>query len=151
MQNVKQQKPNKKSNQNKNSGPNLDLRGWKAISLGHASGISGSGHSLSPTALTTVFQNSGIGRAPLLVKSPPAMRETRVQSLGWKIPWRRELVPTPVFWPGEFPGLCSPWGCKELETTEWLSLSITSQFKKISEYQIQLLFMNSLFSNKLFN
>ena len=27
-------------------------------------------------------------------------------------PWRREQLPTPVFWPGEFHGLYSPWGCK---------------------------------------
>ena len=26
-----------------------------------------------------------------------------LQSLGWEgIPWRREKLPTPVFWPGEF-------------------------------------------------
>ena len=48
----------------------------------------------------------------------------RVQSLGWKIPWRREWLPTPVFWPGEFHGLCSPWGCQESDMTEWLSLSL---------------------------
>jgi len=35
-----------------------------------------------------------------------------------KIPWRRERLPTPVFWPGEFHGLYSPWGCKESEMTE---------------------------------
>ena len=35
-----------------------------------------------------------------------------------KIPWRRERLPTPVFWPGEFHGLCSPWGHKESDTTE---------------------------------
>ena len=29
---------------------------------------------------------------------------------------------TPVFWPGEFHGLYSPWGHKELDTTERLSL-----------------------------
>ena len=39
-----------------------------------------------------------------------------------KIPWRRERLPTPVFWPGEFHGLYSPWGRQELGTTEWLSL-----------------------------
>ena len=39
-----------------------------------------------------------------------------------KIPWRREGLPTPVFWPGEFQGLYSPWGCKESDTTERLSL-----------------------------
>jgi len=27
-----------------------------------------------------------------------------------KIPWRRDRPPTPVFWPGEFHGLYSPWG-----------------------------------------
>ena len=26
-----------------------------------------------------------------------------------KIPWRRERLPIPVFWPGEFHGLYSPW------------------------------------------
>ena len=26
-----------------------------------------------------------------------------------KIPWRREKLPSPVFWPGEFHGLYSPW------------------------------------------
>ena len=31
-----------------------------------------------------------------------------------KIPWRRERLPTPVFWSGEFHGLYSPWGHKEL-------------------------------------
>ena len=35
-----------------------------------------------------------------------------------KIPWRRERLPTPVFWPGEFLGLYSPWGCKESDMTE---------------------------------
>ena len=35
-----------------------------------------------------------------------------------KIPWRRERLPTPVFWSGEFHGLYSPWGRKELDTTE---------------------------------
>ena len=34
-----------------------------------------------------------------------------------KIPWRRERLPNPVFWPGEFHGLYTPWGCKESDTT----------------------------------
>ena len=33
-------------------------------------------------------------------------------------PWRREQLPTPVFWPGEFHGLYNPWGRKELDSTE---------------------------------
>ena len=40
-----------------------------------------------------------------------------------KIPWRRERLPTPVFWPGEFHGLYSPWACKESDMTQQLSLS----------------------------
>ena len=38
-----------------------------------------------------------------------------------KIPWRRERLSTAVFWPGEFHELYSPWGRKELDTTERLS------------------------------
>ena len=30
--------------------------------------------------------------------------------------------PTPALWPGEFHGLYSPWGCKQPDTTERLSL-----------------------------
>ena len=39
-----------------------------------------------------------------------------------KMPWRKETLPTPVFWPGESHGLYSPRGCKESDTTERLSL-----------------------------
>jgi len=53
-----------------------------------------------------------------LIKNPPAMRETWVLSLGCEDPWRRERLPTPVFWPREFHGLYRPWGHKELDTTE---------------------------------
>ena len=48
--------------------------------------------------------------------------------VGGKISWRRERPPTPVFWPGEFHGL-SPWGCKDLDTTEWLSLTHSNLFQ----------------------
>ena len=56
-------------------------------------------------------------------KESAAMRETGIRSLGQKDPWRREWLPTPVFLPGEIYGqgsleVCSPWGCKELDTTE---------------------------------
>ena len=63
---------------------------------------------------------------PQVVKNPPAMQETQVQSLGredplengmaihssvlaWGIPWTEE------------PAGYSPWGRKELDTTEQLS------------------------------
>ena len=41
-----------------------------------------------------------------------------------KIPWRRQRQPAPVFWPGEFCGLYSPWGPKESDMAERLSLSL---------------------------
>ena len=40
-----------------------------------------------------------------LVKNPPAMRRPGYDPWVGKIPWRRERLPTPVFWPGEFHGL----------------------------------------------
>ena len=52
-----------------------------------------------------------------------------------RFPWRRERLPTPVFLPGEFHGQkslvgYSPWGCKELDTTEGflLLLIIPTQY-----------------------
>ena len=43
-----------------------------------------------------------------LVKNLPAMRETRFSPWVGKILWRREWLPTPLLWPGEFHGLYSP-------------------------------------------
>ena len=40
-----------------------------------------------------------------------------------KIPWRKEWLSTPVFWPGQFHGLYSEWGHKKSDTTEWLLFS----------------------------
>ena len=52
------------------------------------------------------------------------MWETWVQSWVGKLPWRRKWQPTPVFLHGKSHGQrslvgCSPWGCTELDTTEW--------------------------------
>ena len=58
-----------------------------------------------------------------MVKNLLAMWETWVRSLGGEDPWRRERLPTPVFRSGEFHGLYSPWGHKEMDTTERLSLT----------------------------
>ena len=47
--------------------------------------------------------------------------ETWVRSKGCEDPLGS--LPTPVFCPGEFHALYSPWGCKESDMTEQLSLS----------------------------
>ena len=60
-------------------------------------------------------------------KYPPAMWETWVRYLGQEDPRRRDRLPTPISLPRESHGQrslagCSPQGCKELDTTEQLSL-----------------------------
>ena len=57
-----------------------------------------------------------------MVKNPPAVQETPFNPWVGKIPWRRERLPTPIFWPGEFHGLYSPRGHKELDKTKRLSV-----------------------------
>ena len=57
-----------------------------------------------------------------LVKNPPAMQETWVQSLGWEVTLEKRKATHSVFWPGEFHGLYSPWGHQESDITEHLSL-----------------------------
>ena len=71
-----------------------------------------------------------------MVKNPPAMQQTWVGPWVRKIPWRREQLPTLVFWPGEFHGQrslasYSPWGQKELDMTERLSLHFTLFKRKL--------------------
>ena len=39
-----------------------------------------------------------------------------------------------MFWPGEFHGLYSPWGRKELDTTERLSLSLRINLEALSPF-----------------
>ena len=71
------------------------------------------------------FSSHWVSLVAQLVKNPPTMWVPWVRSLGWEVPWRRERLPTPVFWPEEFHGLYSPWGRKESNTTEQLSLSLS--------------------------
>ena len=65
-----------------------------------------------------------------MVKNLPAVQRPRFDPWVGKIPWRREWQPTPVFLSREFHGQRSlaghsPWGRKELDMTEWLTLSFS--------------------------
>ena len=44
-----------------------------------------------------------------------------------KIPWRRKRLPSPVFWPGEFHGLYSPWGSQGVGHN-WMTFTSHSCF-----------------------
>ena len=57
-----------------------------------------------------------------LVKNPPAMWETWVLSLGWEYPLEKGKATHSSILAWRFHGLYSPWGCKELDTIELLSL-----------------------------
>ena len=60
-----------------------------------------------------------------------------------KIPWRRYWLLTPLFLPGEFSGQrslagYSPWGLKESDTTEQLTLSPPPHEVRISSSVLQM-------------
>ena len=84
---------------------------------GDPGSIPGSGRS-AREEIGYPLQYSWASLVAQLVKNLPAMWETWFDPWVGKIPWIRERLPTPVFWPGEFHGLYSPWGPKESDTTE---------------------------------
>ena len=55
-------------------------------------------------------------------ESAPQCGRPRFDPWVGKIPCRRDRLPSMVFWPGELHGRRSPWGRKEWDTTERLSL-----------------------------
>ena len=60
------------------------------------------------------------------IKNLPVMQEIEVWSLSQEDPLEKEMATTPVFLPGKSHGQrrlegCSPWGHKELDTTERLN------------------------------
>ena len=56
-----------------------------------------------------------------LVKNPPAVRETWVPSLSWEYPLEKGKA---THSSNLSRRIYSPWGCKESDTTEQLSLSL---------------------------
>ena len=94
---------------------------WFKNQCGHAgdrSSIPGLGRS-SGEGLGYPLQYSWASLVAQLVKNPPAMWETWVWSLGWEDPLEKEKTTHSSILAWRI-----PWGCKELDTTEWLSLSI---------------------------
>ena len=67
------------------------------------------------------------------VKNSPAMQVSQVRSLGWEDPLEKGMVTHfsnlawRIPWTEKPDGLwsISPWGCKELDSTEWLTVSLS--------------------------
>ena len=78
-----------------------ELEGFPDNSVGKESACNAG----DPGSIGHPLQDSWASLVAQLVKNPPAVQETWVQSLGWEDPWRRERLPTSVFWPGKSHGL----------------------------------------------
>ena len=72
-----------------------------------------------------------------------------------KIPWRKKWQPTPIFLPGKSHrqrslACCSPWGCKESDTAEQLTLpKVLTDFW--NKKQLLIVWSITYFLNKMTN
>ena len=99
-----------------------------ACSVGNPSSIPGLGSSPGE-GIGYPLQYSRVSLVAQMVKNPPAMQETWVQSLGWEDPLEEGMATHSNILAWRIPmdrGACqgySPWGRKELDMTERLSTS----------------------------
>ena len=73
-----------------------------------------------------------------MVKNPPTMQVTWVQSLGWEDPLEKAVATHSSILAWRIPCLYSPWGHKELDMTEQLSRSllISSDPPRLAKAQV---------------
>ena len=75
-----------------------------------------------------------------MVKNLPTIQETRVQSLGWQDPLEKgmathsSILAWRIPWTEEPGRLHSPWGCKQLDMTGQLTLSLFQTHKKSAKF-----------------
>ena len=80
--------------------------------------------------LYMILQYSWASLVAQVVKNPPVMQETWIQSLCWEDPLEKGKATHSSILTWKFYGLYSPWGHKESDTTEQLSLHINQKFTK---------------------
>ena len=107
--------------------PDSSVGTESTCNAGDPSSIPGSGRSAGE-GIVYPHQYSRAFLVAQLVKNLPAVWETWVPSMGWEDPLEKRKATTPVFWPGEYHELHSPWGCKELDKTEQISLSHLTEY-----------------------
>ena len=98
-----------------------------------------------------MYRCKGASLVAQSVKNLPQFRRTGLYPWVQNIPWRRKQQPTPVFLPGKSHWQrsqvgYSPEGCKELDTTEWLThthrcesckeISLCETIKKAEHWRI---------------
>ena len=74
------------------------------------------------TVLCNIYTISWTCLVAQLVKDPPAVWETWVQSLGWEDPLEKGTATHSSILAWRIPWTVYPWGHKESDMTEWLSL-----------------------------
>ena len=123
-------------NRHQNQGfPDSSVGKESACNAGDPSSIPGSRRSAGE-GIDLPLQYSWTFLGAQLVKNLPAMLETWVRSLGWE-----DLLEKGKATHLQYSGLensmdlYSPWGHKELDTTEWLSLSPKSTWKLCRHYK----------------
>ena len=70
------------------------------------------------------LQYSWVSLVAQLVKNPPALQETWVRSLGWEDPLEKGKATHSSILACRIPWTVYPWGHKESDTAEQLSLSL---------------------------
>ena len=83
------------------------------------------------------FQYSWASLVAQTVKKVPVIRKLGFSPWVWKIPWRRECLPTAAFWPGEFHGQrslagYSTWGHKESDMMATFTFTRTYSIRKVN-------------------
>ena len=102
--------------------PDSSVGKESACNAGDPGSIPGSGKSPGE-GIGYPLQYSWASLLVQLVKNPPAMQETWVLSLGWKDPLEKGKATHSSILAWRIPWTVYPWGCKEMDTTERLSLN----------------------------
>ena len=102
--------------------PDSSVGKESACNAGDPGSIPGSGRSTGE-GTGYPLQYSWVSIVAQLVKNLPTMWETWVQSLGWKDPLEKGKATHSSILAWRIAWLCSLWDRKELDPTEWFSLS----------------------------
>ena len=104
-------------------------------------------HKVGANGVVVLSTRKATGPFPggTVVKNPPAFQKWRCEFNPWvrKIPSRMQWQPTSIFLPGDLHGQrsllgYSPWGCKESDTTEQLSMHTWAKEQQMSRWIVTL-------------